>query len=98
MVAQEIAPVLAPLDVAVYWRNVKARFANPMIDHRLAQIAEPDVGVVATQAIVDVSYGPQALALLKQGMAPREIIKRIWEADPDPGYAGQSWPKAGRST
>jgi len=31
---------LAPLDVAGYWRKVKARFANPMIDHRLAQIAE----------------------------------------------------------
>src|SRR5215813_2231295 len=30
--------------------------------------AEAGVGVVATQAIVDVSYGPQALALLRQGM------------------------------
>src|SRR5215218_4318819 len=29
--------------------------------------AEAGVGVVATQAIVDVSYGPQALALLRQG-------------------------------
>ncbi len=40
MMAREIAPALAPLDVAGYWRTVKARFANPMIDHRLAQIAE----------------------------------------------------------
>ena len=40
MMAQEIAPALAPLDVAGYWRTVKTRFANPMIDHRLAQIAE----------------------------------------------------------
>jgi len=40
MMAQEIAPALAPLDVAGYWRTVKVRFANPMIDHRLAQIAE----------------------------------------------------------
>jgi fructuronate reductase len=40
MMAEEIAPALAPLDVAAYWRKVKARFANPMIDHRLAQIAE----------------------------------------------------------
>ena len=40
MMAQEIAPALAPLDVAGYWRTVKARFANPMIDHRLGQIAE----------------------------------------------------------
>jgi len=40
MMAEEIAPALTPLDVASYWRKTKARFANPMIDHRLAQIAE----------------------------------------------------------
>ncbi len=40
MVAREIAPALAPLDVASYWRTVKTRFENPMIDHRLGQIAE----------------------------------------------------------
>jgi fructuronate reductase len=40
MMAEEIAPALAPLDVASYWRKTKLRFANPMIDHRLAQIAE----------------------------------------------------------
>jgi uncharacterized Ntn-hydrolase superfamily protein len=57
---------------------------------------EAEVGMVATQAIVDVSYGPQGLALLKKGAAPSEIIKTIWNADPDPGYRGQTWPKAGR--
>ncbi|HEX4028679.1 MAG TPA: mannitol dehydrogenase family protein [Rhizomicrobium sp.] len=40
MMAREIAPALAPLDVMPYWRTVKKRFENPMIDHRLAQIAE----------------------------------------------------------
>jgi len=40
LVAREIAPALAPLDAAAYWRTVTARFENPMIDHRLAQIAE----------------------------------------------------------
>lgn len=58
--------------------------------------AEANVGVAATQAIVDVSYGPQALALLRQGIAPDAIIKTILDRDPDPGYAGQRWPKAGR--
>lgn len=58
--------------------------------------AEARAGVAATQAIVDVSYGPQALALLRQGVAPADIVKRIWDADPDPGYRGQTWPKAGR--
>src|SRR6476469_6443192 len=46
--------------------------------------ADADAGAAATQAIVDVSYGPQALALLKQGVAPPDIIRQIWEKDPDP--------------
>ena len=55
-----------------------------------------DVGMVATQAVVDVSYGPQALELLSEGIAPAEIAERIWNNDPDPGYRGRTWPKAGR--
>ena len=58
--------------------------------------AEADTGIVTTQAIVDVSYGPKGLALLRAGMKPEAIIKAIWESDPDPGYRGQKWPKAGR--
>lgn len=58
--------------------------------------AEAGVGAVATQAIVDVSYGPKSMELLKQGMAPADIIKKILADDPDPGYRGQKWPKAGR--
>lgn len=58
--------------------------------------AEANVGAVATQAIVDVSYGPQGLALLKQGMAPEDIIKKILADDPDKGLNGRAWPKAGR--
>jgi uncharacterized Ntn-hydrolase superfamily protein len=56
--------------------------------------AEAGVGIAATQAIVDVSYGPQALELLRQGMAPKEIIKTIWDRDPDP-QPGR-WTKHGR--
>jgi uncharacterized Ntn-hydrolase superfamily protein len=55
--------------------------------------AEAGVGVVATQAWVDVSYGPQALELLRKGLAPEAIVKQIWESDPDPR---PGWPKQGR--
>ena len=59
--------------------------------------AEAGVGVAATQAIVDVSYGPQALALLREGKKPEDIIKIILDRDPDPGLGGgRPWPKAGR--
>jgi uncharacterized Ntn-hydrolase superfamily protein len=58
--------------------------------------AEADTGVVATQAIVDVSYGPKGLELLRRGMNPEAIIRAILDRDPDPGYRGNPWPKAGR--
>ena len=58
--------------------------------------AEAGVGAVATQATVDVSYGPQDLALLKQNMAPKDIITKILADDPDKGLNGRPWPKAGR--
>src|SRR5262245_35357896 len=56
--------------------------------------AEAGVGAVATQAIVDVSYGPQGIELLKRGMAPKDIIRRILDVDIDPRPA--DWPKQGR--
>jgi uncharacterized Ntn-hydrolase superfamily protein len=56
--------------------------------------AEANVGIVATQAIVDVSYGPQALALLREGKSAKDVVKQVWERDPDPDTA--RWPKAGR--
>jgi uncharacterized Ntn-hydrolase superfamily protein/pimeloyl-ACP methyl ester carboxylesterase len=64
--------------------------------------AEAGVGAVVTQAIVDVSYGPQGLELLRKGMAPNQIIKTIWERDPDPRPATgptqnqRGWTKQGR--
>lgn len=56
--------------------------------------AEAGVGIAATQAIVDVSYGPQALELLRQGKSAREVVKTVWERDPDPDTA--RWTKFGR--
>ena len=56
--------------------------------------AEADVGVVATQAIVDVSYGPQAIALLRKGVKPVDVVKQVWEGDRDPRPV--DWTKFGR--
>lgn len=56
--------------------------------------AEAGVGAVATQAIVDVSYGPQGIELLKKGLAPKDIIKAILDRDPDPRPT--DWTKKGR--
>jgi uncharacterized Ntn-hydrolase superfamily protein len=56
--------------------------------------AEAGVGAAATQAIVDVSYGPKAIALLRAGMAPSAIIDAIWNSDRDP--QPERWTKQGR--
>lgn len=56
--------------------------------------AEAGVGVAATQAIVDVSYGPKAIELLRVGLAPDAILKAIWDSDPDP--QPERWTKQGR--
>jgi uncharacterized Ntn-hydrolase superfamily protein len=61
--------------------------------------ADAGVGIAATQAIVDVSYGPQALALLREGKSAAEVVKTIVERDPDPvPAAGErlGWTKLGR--
>ncbi len=55
---------------------------------------EADVGVVATQAWVDVSYGPKGLGLLKAGLSPQEVVDSLLAEDPDP--LGERWPRAGR--
>lgn len=57
---------------------------------------EAEVGMVATQAIVDVSYGPKGLQLLRAGMSPAAILEAIWDSDPDPGLNGRDWTKEGR--
>ena len=56
--------------------------------------ADATAGVAATQAIVDVSYGPQAIDLLKKGAAPAAIVKQIWDKDRDP--LATEWTKQGR--
>lgn len=56
--------------------------------------AEANVGVVATQAIVDVSYGPQGLELLRRGMAPADVVEALLANDPNP--RPERWSVEGR--
>ena len=56
--------------------------------------AEAGVGAAATQAIVDVSYGPQAIELLKKGLSAEQVVKQVWTNDPDPRPT--DWTREGR--
>jgi uncharacterized Ntn-hydrolase superfamily protein len=44
--------------------------------------AEPGVGAVATQSNVEVSYGPNALALMRAGATPDDALAQLVAADP----------------
>jgi len=44
--------------------------------------AEADVGAIATQALANVAYGPDGLALLRLGHSASEVVRRLTDADP----------------
>lgn len=46
--------------------------------------AEAGVGVVATQSLVDVSYGPLGLELMRAGKSARQSLDALLAADPHP--------------
>src|SRR5256885_3751934 len=41
------------------------------------------VGAVATQAYANTAYGPDALAMLKRGVAPNDVVKELGTPDND---------------
>ena len=45
--------------------------------------AEPLVGAIATQSYANPRYGPGGLALLREGLPPEEVVRRLTEADGD---------------
>jgi uncharacterized Ntn-hydrolase superfamily protein len=51
--------------------------------------AEAGVGVIATQANVNVGYGPKGLKLLEQGLTAKEVLKRLLDEDTFEGKDGR---------
>src|SRR6266508_4143531 len=43
--------------------------------------AEAEVGAIATQSYANPRYGPDGLALLRQGLDAEEVVRRLIEAD-----------------
>jgi uncharacterized Ntn-hydrolase superfamily protein len=43
--------------------------------------AEAEVGAVATQSYANPQYGPDGLALMRQGLSANDVVKRLTEAD-----------------
>lgn len=66
-------PVSKDLGVAVQSRYFSVGSVVPW--------AEAGVGAVATQSFVNVSYGPQGLQLLQDGLTVNEVIKKLTSPD-----------------
>jgi uncharacterized Ntn-hydrolase superfamily protein len=47
--------------------------------------AEPGTGAIATQAYANPRYGPDGLALLRQGLSAQDVVERLTAADDDRG-------------
>src|ERR1700745_3622403 len=47
----------------------------------LCPFAEAEVGAVATQSYVNPRYGPDGLALLREGLSAEEAVERLTAAD-----------------
>ncbi|APF17010.1 protein of unknown function DUF1028 [Caldithrix abyssi DSM 13497] len=48
--------------------------------------AEAGVGVVATQSLVNVSFGPRGLELMKAGKSPQQALDELLSSDPGAAY------------
>ena len=46
---------------------------------------EAGVGAVATQSMVEISYGPKSLDLLREGKSAQEALDTLIAEDKDPG-------------
>ncbi len=81
MIRLEVAPALPELPVASYWHETVARFANPMIDHRLDQIAQD-----GAQKLAERIY-PLMLTGLAAGRASPVLAEVVgaWLARERPG-------------
>lgn len=51
--------------------------------------AEAGVGAVATQANVNVGYGPRGIELLKQGLTAKQVIEKLLAEDKFDGKDGR---------
>ncbi len=62
------------LDAREWGVGVQSRF---LAAGSLVPWAEPEVGAIATQAYANPRYGLDGLALLREGVAPQEVVERL---------------------
>jgi uncharacterized Ntn-hydrolase superfamily protein len=70
--------VACDLDASQWGVAVQSKF---LAVGSLVTWAEPHVGAIATQALANPRYGPNGLALLREGRSAEEVVERLTAAD-----------------
>jgi uncharacterized Ntn-hydrolase superfamily protein len=85
MAAPQAAPLVATYSIAAC--DLDARQWGVATQSKFLAVgsvvpwAEPEVGAIATQAYANPRYGPQGLALLREGLSAEEVVERLTSAD-----------------
>jgi uncharacterized Ntn-hydrolase superfamily protein len=78
-------PVIATFSIAAC--DLEARQWGVAVQSKFLAVgsvvpwAEPELGAIATQAYANPSYGPNGLALLREGLSAQEVVERLVAAD-----------------
>src|SRR5919199_6941750 len=70
--------VASDLDAAQWGVGVQSKF---LAVGSVVPWAEPQVGAIATQSYANPRYGPDGLALLRQGRSAQEVVAALTAAD-----------------
>lgn len=78
-------PVVATYSIAA--RDLEAKQWGVAVQSKFLAVgsvvpwAEPEMGAIATQAYANPSYGPNGLALLREGLSASEVVERLTAED-----------------
>ena len=82
-----LAPDMAVATYSIVACDLEARRWGVAVQSKFLAVgaivpwAEPHVGAVATQSYANPRYGPEGLALLREGVAADEVVKRLTACD-----------------
>ncbi len=78
MIVSTYSIVACDLDTAQWGVAVQSKF---LAVGSVVPWAEPAIGAIATQAYANPRYGPDGLALLREGLSAEEVVQRLVAAD-----------------
>ena len=78
-----------PATFSIVARDPKTKDLGVAVESKFVAVgsvvpwAQSGVGAVATQSFANPAYAPKALALMRRGIAPKDVVKRLVEKDKD---------------